>query len=159
MTTTQTAIDPTPRRAVAAFADYTDALRAAEYLTDNGIPPGSVRIVGQGVRTAEQVAATTSMARGGLLGAVQGAIVGALFGLLMGMTFGYEPDASLPLLFLDGLFWGAVLGGILGTILSPALGVRWTRAPAPGLAAERYDIVVDADVAPQAEQLLARDTA
>jgi Heat induced stress protein YflT domain len=159
MSTTQTAIDPTPRRAVAAFADYTDALRTAEYLSDNGIPPGRVRIVGQGVRTAEQVAATMSIGRAGLLGAIQGAVIGALFGLLMGLTLGYEPDVTLPLLFLYGLFWGAILGGILGTLLYAGIGVRWTPAPLPGLAAERYEIVVDADVAAQAEQLLRQDTA
>jgi hypothetical protein len=45
MSTTQTAIDPTPRRAVAAFADYTDALRTAEYLTDNGIPRRAPRAI------------------------------------------------------------------------------------------------------------------
>ena len=159
MSTTQTAIDPTPRRTVAAFADYTDALRTAEYLTDKGIPPGKVRIVGQGVRTAEQVAATLSSGRAGLLGSIQGGLIGALFGLLMGLAFGYEPDVTLPLLFLYGMIWGAVLGGILGTLLYAGIGARWTPAPVPALAAERYEIVVDADVAAQAERLLRRDTA
>jgi hypothetical protein len=150
------AVDPFPRRAIGEFDSYTEALRAAEFLADGGVPPEKVAILGRDIQTVEQVARRTSTAQAALAGAIEGGLLGAFFGILVALTFSLEPDVAVPLLVLYGLLWGTLLGGVLGALLHAALGLprRPPAAPAPGAEGPRYEIVVDEDVAAPAEQIL-----
>lgn len=132
---------------LASFSDYLDAQRLVDRMSDDGFPVEHVRIVGDGVRTVEQV--TGRMTRG--RAAVMGAASGAWFGLLIGLLVGLFASGSawlwvLLVSLLIGAFWGAVFGFI----------AHWSTrgqrdfASIMTLQAQRYDVYVDASQASQA---------
>jgi hypothetical protein len=103
--------------------------------------------------------------RAALTGAVQGALVGALFGWLFGLFDWIDPLVSALTLALYGLLWGAVVGATIGIVSHALTGGRRDFASISGLSAERYELLVDEEVANQAAELLgiakddpARDT-
>jgi uncharacterized membrane protein len=150
----RTVVSHTPRRAVAAYDSYTAAQRAVDRLSDRGFPVEKVAIVGHGLRYVEQVTGRYTTGRAALVGALEGGLLGAFFGLLMGLIFTYDPNPAVPLLVLYGLVAGAVLGAILGALLHAATGGVRDFTSLPGLQAERYEVVVDENVADQAEAQL-----
>ena len=144
----------TPRRAVAAYESYAEAQRAVDRLSDRGFPVEKVAIVGHGLRYVEQVTGRYTTGRAALVGALEGALLGGAFGLLMGLIFTYDPNPAIPLLVLYGLAVGAVLGAVLGALLHAATGGARDFTSLPALQAERYEVVVDEDVAGRAEEQL-----
>lgn len=144
--------DTAARRTVAESDDYTEARRTAELLADSGIPPDKVAIVGHDFSPAEQEVARSTTAAAAALGAAEGALLGAFFGVLMVVVFAYEPDVAVPLIILYCILLGALVGGVLGALLYAILG--HPRPAPPGVEAARYEVVVDEDVAAQAEQML-----
>ena len=97
-------------------------------------------------------------ARAALVGALEGALLGAFFGLLMGLIFTYDPNparaAARPLRARRG----RAVGAALGALLHAATGGTRDFTSVPGLQAQRYEVVVDEDVADRAaEQLGAVD--
>ena len=151
MTTVTT---PTPRRAVAAFDTYEEAQRAADRLSDAGFPVERVAIVGQGLRYVEQITGRLTTGRAALLGALQGASIGGILGLLTALIFTWDPAPGVLLIILYGLVAGAILGAVLGALLHAATGGERDFTSIPGMQAERYEIMVDADVADRAAELL-----
>ena len=151
MTTVTTS---TPRRAVAAFDTYAKAQRAVDRLSDAGFPVERVAIVGQGLRYVEQVTGRLTTGRAALLGALQGAFIGGVLGLLAALIFTWDPNPAVPLIILYGLVIGAILGAVLGALLHAATGGERDFTSIPGMQAERYEIMVDADVADRATELL-----
>jgi uncharacterized membrane protein len=150
----KTAVSHTSRRAVAAYDNYAEAQRAVDQLSDRGFPVEKVAIIGHGLRYVEQVTGRHTTGRAALVGALEGALLGAVFGLLMGLIFTYDPNPAIPLLVLYGLVAGAVLGAVLGALLHAATGGTRDFTSLPGLQAERYEVVVDEDVADRAEEQL-----
>ena len=132
---------------LASFADYVDAQRLVDRMSDDGFPVESVRIVGEGVRTVEQV--TGRMTRG--RAAASGAAGGAWFGVLIGLLFGLFTAGAgwlwlLLLSLLIGAFWGAVFGFV----------AHWSTrgqrdfSSVMTLQAQRYEVHVDKAQAAQA---------
>jgi len=153
-----TVVSQSPRRAVAAYDSYAEAQRAVDQLSDRGFPVDRVAIVGHGLEYVEQVTGRFTTARAALVGALEGALLGAFFGLLMGLIFTYDPNPAVPLLVLYGLVAGAAVGAALGALLHAASGGTRDFTSVPGLQAQRYEVVVDEDVADRAaEQLGAVD--
>jgi uncharacterized membrane protein len=150
----KTAVSPTARRPVAAYDGYAEAQRAVDHLSDHGFPVEKAAIVGHGLRYVEQVTGRLSTGRAALVGALQGALLGAFLGLLMGLIFTYDPNPAVPLLVLYGLATGALIGALLGAVLHFATGGTRDFTSVPGFRAERYEIVVDDDVADHAAELL-----
>ena len=150
----KTVVSPTSRRPVAAYDSYAEAQRAVDLLSDRGFPVEKVAIIGQGLRYVEQVTGRLTTGRAALLGALQGALLGAFFGLLMGLIFTYDPNPAVWLLLLYGLVVGALFGAALGAALHLATGGTRDFSSVPGMQAERYEIVVDEDVADRAAELL-----
>jgi hypothetical protein len=148
------AVDRRPRRSVAAYDTYADAQRAVDRLSDAGFPVEKVAIVGHGLRYMEQVTGRMTVGRAAMMGAFQGATIGALFAVLLGLLFTTDPDPALLLLLLYAVAAGALMGALLGALLHAATHGRHDFASSPGLAAERYEIRVDADVADRAAELL-----
>jgi uncharacterized membrane protein len=144
----------TPRRAVAAYESYAEAQRAVDRLSDRGFPVEKVAIVGHGLRYVEQVTGRFTTGRAALVGALEGALLGAVLGLLMGLIFTYDPSPAVPLLVLYGLVVGAVLGAALGALLHAATGGTRDFTSVPGLQAQRYEVMVDEDVADRAQERL-----
>jgi hypothetical protein len=143
-----------PRRTVAAYDDYAQAQRAVDHLSDQGFPVERVAIVGHGVRYIEQVLGRMTVGRAALLGAAQGAILGVLLGALASIFFTLSPSPATVLVLLYGLVIGAAVGALLGALLHAATGGHRDFASAPGITAERYEVVVDQEYADRAAELL-----
>ena len=150
----KTMVSQTSRRPVAAYDSYAEAERAVDHLSDRGFPVDKVAIIGQGLRYVEQVTGRLTTGRAALQGALQGALLGAFFGLLMGLIFTYDPNPAVWLLMLYGLVVGALFGAALGAGLHLATGGTRDFSSVPGMEAERYEVVVDEDVADRAAELL-----
>jgi len=146
--------DTGSRRTVANFDDYADAQRAVDRLSDEGFPVARVTIVGTGLRYLEQVTGRMTTGRAALMGATQGAALGALFGIVFGLIFTIDPNPALLLLVLYGLVAGAIAGALLGAITHAATGGMRDFASVAGMQADRYEVVVDDDVADQAASIL-----
>jgi hypothetical protein len=146
--------DVQPRRAVATFEAYADAQRAVDWLSDQGFPVERVAIVGTGLRYFEQVTGRFTTGRAAHLGAVQGALLGMVFGLGFGLIFTIDPDPAIVLLTLYGLASGAVLGALVGAVAHAATGGARDFSSVPAMQAERYEIMVDDEVADRAADLL-----
>ena len=150
----KTVVSQISRRPVAAYDSYAEAERAVDRLSDQGFPVGKVAIIGQGLRYVEQVTGRFTTGRAALVGALEGALLGAFLGLLMGLIFTYDPNPAVWLLILYGMVVGALFGAGLGAGLHLATGGMRDFSSVPGMQAERYEVVVDEDVADRAAELL-----
>jgi uncharacterized membrane protein len=150
----QTAVTSTPRRAVAAYDSYAEAQRAVDHLSDRDFPVEHVAIVGEGLKYVEQVTGRLTTGRAALLGAAQGALIGGIFGLLMGLIFTYDPNPVVPLLMLYGIVSGALLGATFGALLHALSGGKRDFSSVSGMQSDRYEVLVDEDLAGRAAALL-----
>jgi hypothetical protein len=142
------------RRTVAAEANYRDAERAVDWLSDEGFPVERVSIVGTGLRSDEQVIGRLTTGRAAMMGAAQGATIGLLFGLLFGLFF--TNVGSFLGIVLYGLVAGAVWGAVWGAIFQYARRGRRDFASVSRTVADHYEIQIDDGVATDAERLLER---
>jgi hypothetical protein len=147
------------RRTIAVFDRYEDAQRAVDELSDNRFPVERTAIVGRGLRYVEQIGGRLTTGRAALLGAVQGASLGALFGLLAGIVFTLRPNPALPLLVLYGIVAGAILGALFGALSHAGTAGRRDFTSVSGMQADRYELMVDDEVADRAAEVLQRTSA
>lgn len=132
---------------LASFSDYVDAQRLVDRMSDDGFPVESVRIVGEGVRTVEQV--TGRMTRG--RAAASGAAGGAWFGVLLGLLFGlFTSGAGWVLMLLVSLLIGAFWGAVFGFVAHWSTRGRRDFSSVMTLQAHRYEVHVDQAQAAQA---------
>ncbi|MEU0883762.1 general stress protein [Lentzea sp. NPDC005914] len=132
---------------LASYSDYVDAQRLVDRMSDDGFPVESVRIVGEGVRTVEQV--TGRMTRG--RAAASGAVGGAWFGVLIGLLFGlFTAGAGWLLLLLVSLLIGAFWGAVFGFVAHWSTRGQRDFSSVMTLQARRYEVHVDKAQAAQA---------
>jgi predicted lipid-binding transport protein (Tim44 family) len=140
------------RRTIATHADYRDAERDVDWLSDHGFAVEHVAIVGTGLRYVEQVAGRVTTRQAAWTGAGQGMWVGLIFGLLFGLFFNGAA-------FLGILLYGLVVGGLSGALWGAATHYsqqgRRDFASVAATRAYRYEVQVDAGLADTAERLLA----
>jgi hypothetical protein len=141
------------RTTVATYSTYADAQRAVDYLSDNGFPVERTAIVAEGLRFVEQVTGRLDWGRVLLNGSVSGALTGVLIGLVFGLF-------SLVVPVLTFVLYGLIVGAISGALLA-AIGYGATRGQRDfssvlNMEAERYNVMVDDEVAAEAEELLAK---
>jgi hypothetical protein len=149
--------DPAPasaRRTVATEANYREAERAVDWLSDQGFPVQRVSIVGTGLHSVEQVFGRVTTGRAAVIGAAQGATLGLLFGLLFGLFFTNVGDFFGVVLY--GVVAGTVWGAMWGAIVHYAQGGRREFASVTETRADRYEVQVDESVAGEAGRLLGR---
>lgn len=141
----------TPRQTIASYGSYAEAQRAVDYLSDQKFPVQRVAIVAEGLRFVEQVTGRLNYGRAALAGALSGAVTGGFIGLIFGLI-----SITTPLLtfVLYGLIVGAIIGGIMSLITYALSGGRRDFASVSGMQAERYNIMVDSEVAADAARLL-----
>ena len=144
------------RRTVASYARYADAQRAIDHLSDQGFAVERTAIVAQGLRLVEQVTGRVTAGRAALEGALSGGSIGLLFGLLLGFLNLPAPVVSGLLLGLYGLIFGAVAGAVFALLAHAVTGGDRDFASASRFEAERYEVLVDDEVAGEAEALLGR---
>jgi hypothetical protein len=142
-----TAPAATESSVLASFPDYADAQRLVDRMSDDGFPVESVRIVGEGVRTVEQVTGRMTRGRAAAAGAASGAWFGVFIGLLFGLfTAGAAWLWMLLISLVIGAFWGAVFGFV----------AHWSTrgqrdfSSVMTLQAQRYEVHVDRAQAAQA---------
>jgi hypothetical protein len=132
---------------LASFADYHDAQRLVDRMSDDGFPVESVRIVGEGVRTVEQVTGRMTRGRAALAGAASGAWFGVLIGLLFGL---FTAGAAWIWLLLISLFIGAFWGAVFGFVAHWSTRGQRDFSSVMTLQAQRYEVHVDKAAAAQA---------
>lgn len=142
------------RRSIGVYDDYASAQRAVDHLSDHGFPVERVAIVGHGLHYVEQVSGRMTTGTAALIGAAQGAALGALFGLGFGLIFTISPHPALPLLVLYGIVSGALLGALFGAVTHAATGGGRDFTSVSGIHADRYEVMVDEEVADRAAELL-----
>jgi heat induced stress protein YflT len=144
------------RTAVALYSNYRDAERAVDYLSDNDFPVERTSIVGRDLKYVEQVTGRMTNGRAAVNGAVAGALVGFLVGWLFGVFDWFNPVVAAGWLALDGLWFGAIVGAVAGLIAHMLTGGRRDFAGVRTMTADRYEVLVDADLAEEATRLLAQ---
>ncbi|HET6258732.1 general stress protein [Pseudonocardia sp.] len=142
------------RRTIASFDTYEEAERAVDRLSDLDFPVERVAIVGQDLQTIEQVTGKLDYPRAAWRGAVSGAIPGVLIGWIFGLFNWVDPLITGLLLALYGLVIGAVIGAIVGVIVYALQGGRRDFASVVMMRPQRFEVVVDDEVAEQAAKLL-----
>lgn len=143
----------TPGQVIATYADYSDAQRLVDHLSDKGFPVQSVQIIGRGLHSVEQVVGRMTTARAALSGLVSGALLGVLFGALLGI-FIEDVDWWKPLLV--GAAFGALWGAITGAIGHAVTKGKRDFASVQSMKADRYEVHVAPDKAQQAIALAAQ---
>lgn len=141
---------------IASFDNYPAAQQLVDRLSDSGFPVQYVRIVGDGLRTVEQITGRMTNARAAAAGAASGAWFGGLIGLLFALfVTGPSWVAMVLAAVLIGAFWGAVFG------FAGHWATRGRRdfASVSTLVAQRYDICVTAGHAGEATRSLRLATA
>jgi len=135
---------------VATYPEYLDAQRAVDRLSDAGFPVDRVAIIGEDVRLVERVLGRMTVGRAALAGAG----TGGWFGLLVGVLLGIFAVAAWWKVVLFAIVAGLVWGAVFGAIAHAATGGQRDFASASTLQAATYSLVVDADYADRARQLL-----
>jgi hypothetical protein len=121
---------PVGRHALASYSQYEQAQAVVDHLSDSGFPVETVTIVGADLRLVEQVTGRLTTGKAALAGAASTGWLGLLF--------------------------GALFGAVLGFVAHRATGGRRDFSSTKGLAATRYEILVDPARAEEAERLLAQ---
>ncbi|MCF7552345.1 general stress protein [Pseudonocardia sp. WMMC193] len=145
------------RRTVASYADYADAERAVDRLADRDFPVERVAIVGQDLQAVEQVTGRMNYPTAAWRGAVSGAVPGALLGWLFGIFGWADPLVAAILLAVYGLLLGAVIGAVIGMIVYAFQRGRRDFASVAYTRPQRFELVVDDEVADRAARLLAEE--
>jgi len=113
-----------------------------------------VTIVGADLRLVETVTGRLTNTKAAAAGALSTGWLGLLFGLFVGL---FSPSTNAPLaLALYGLIFGAIAGAVLGFAAHAATGGRRDFSSGSGLAATRYELLVEQDGTVEAERLIAR---
>jgi hypothetical protein len=141
-----------PTVSVASYPDYALAQQAVDYLSDNEFPVQKTSIVGTDLRLVEKVLGRMTTLRAALAGAASG----AWFGLFIGLFLGIFSDSNWFGLIFVGLLIGAAWGAIFGAIAQAMTGGRRDFTSRSSLQASQYAVIVEADVADHARQLLTR---
>lgn len=146
---------PAARRPVATYTNYREAQRAVDYLSDQRFAVERVAIVAEGLRFEEQVTGRLGWGRALLNGALGGAATGIFIGFIFGLFSLITPLVSALTLAFYGLIFGAIVGALFGLLFYAFSGGQRDFTSVGGIRAQRYDIVVDSEVANEAERLLA----
>ncbi|MGC5030528.1 general stress protein [Micromonospora sp. DT229] len=141
-----------PTVTIGAYPDYPSAQRVVDHLADNRFPVERSAIVGTDLTLVETVLGRMTTARAGLIGAG----TGAWFGLFIGLLFGIFTIGNWIAVILAGLVIGAVWGAVFGAVAHAMTGGKRDFTSASSLRANQYAVIVDADVAEQARQVLGR---
>lgn len=142
-------------RVVRSSSSYQEAQRAVDFLSDNRFPVQNVAIIGAGLKFVEQVTGRRGTLQATGSTALSGAAVGALLGWLFGLFNWIELLISALVLAFWGAIIGVVIGALVGLLSHLATGGQRDFSSVSTMAADRYDVVVNAEVADEAQRLLA----
>lgn len=143
----------TAMTSVATFEEYTGAQALVDRMSDDGFPVQYSRIVGDNLRTVEQVTGRLTKRKAALYGMG----TGAWFALLVAFLFGlFLPGPSWLFLFGCSLLLGLIFGALYGyTGHWATRGVR-DFSSVQYLSAGSYDVQVTSDLVSRARKYTAR---
>ena len=150
MTTEGTSVSYTE---LAKFDDYGSAQVLVDRLSDAGFEVQRLRIVGNDLRSVEQVTGRLTVGRAALLGAGSGAWFGVLIGLIFGL---FSPGAVWISVLLAGILIGAGWGAIFGAVAHWATRGRRDFTSVKVFEASSYTVMVDSAHAAEARRLSAQ---
>ena len=139
---------------IQSFHRYADAQAAVDSLADRGFPVEHLSVVARDLVLVEQVTGHQTTWRAAADGVFAGAFVGAALGFFFGLFDWVEPLVSAVVL----AFWGVILGAVVGAVANGlghwALRGRRDFSSVTGMEAGRFDLMADAETAPEAGALL-----
>ncbi len=144
-------VNTASRHTVASYSSYADAQKAVDYLSDNNFAVERTAIVAEGLKFVEQVTGRLNWGRVISTAASSGALTGVLIGLLLGLLF---PVTPLLNIVLYGLVVGIIISILFGVIGYAMSAGRRDFSSVGGMQADTYNVMVDADVAEEAERVL-----
>ena len=103
----QVSAQPAGREVVASYGSHEGAQRAVEYLGERDFPVEQLTIVGEGVRTQEQVVGRVGAGSAAASGAANGIFVATLFLLLFWAFNAVDPVSGWGWVLLYAILWGA----------------------------------------------------
>lgn len=138
---------------LAELSEYAGAQAMVDQLSDGGFPVESVRIIGTGITSVEQVTGRLTNGCSALAGAGSGAWFGLLLGLLLTL---FTVGLGFLWIALWSVLLGAVFGAVFGLVAHATSGGRRDFASIKILAAQSCSVTVDTATATaaQARQLL-----
>ena len=142
-------------RVVGSYTDYAAAQKAVDYLSDEKFPVEHVAIVGRGLKFVEQVTGRLNYGRAALNGLASGVGTGLFIGLLLALFIVPAPGdvfAWPVVLWAAGI--GALFGLVFGLIGYALTGGKRDFTSVGAMAAETYDVLVDAEHADEAARVL-----
>lgn len=142
------------QRTVASYPCYQDAERALQQLAGAQFPVDRTAIAGRGLSMEEKVTGTVTAAYAAARAGLTGAIVGALVGWLLDLFDVVDPLIAALWLALNSAVLGAVTGVLVGLAAHLAARGRRSFSTTSAIRADRYDIMVDGEVADRAAHLL-----
>jgi hypothetical protein len=143
------------RRTIASYPTYAEAERAVDHLADKHFPVERVSIVGRDLHFVEQVTGRMGYKEAALRGAISGAFVGVLVGWLFGIFNWFDPLLAAAWLAFQGLWFGALVGASIGLGIHALMRGRRDFSSVAGMRADRYEVMVDDEIAEEAASLLA----
>lgn len=143
---------PVGRHVLGSYPQYAQAQAVVDHLSDSGFPVETVTIVGADLKLVERVTGRLTTGKAAAAGALSTGWLGLLFGLFVGLFA--ESASGAFTLALYGLVFGAIAGAVLGFAAHAATGGRRDFASQTGLAATRYEVLVEQGQAAEAERVL-----
>ena len=142
------------QRAVTVHEEYRAAQRTTARLTDAGVAGHRIAVVGSGLGVRKRDRGRLSAADVTRRGAAFGLTIGALVGWLLPLFDIMTARMATPWVLVNAAILGAMLGAAVA-LLGQGLtrGQRWFSQPA-NVRAQRYEVLVDADIADEAVRLL-----
>jgi hypothetical protein len=141
-------------RVVATFSSYREAERAVDRLSDAKFPVERTAIIGRNPQFVEDVTGRFRFLDAFLRGALVGGTVGLLIGWLFAVFNWFDPTVAWGWLIIDGLWFGALVGAFAGLLGHALTGGQRDFSSVRAMQAERYELLVDEEVAEEAERLL-----
>ena|SRR3712207_2529833 len=133
------------------YADYAEAQRAVDFLSDNGFPVENCLIVGTDLKQLERVTGRLTTGRV----ALGGALSGAWFGLFVGLIFSLFGTQNTLALIISTVAFGALFGLIMALVGYAATRGQRDFSSVSMIVATRYEVLVEHKHAQRGRELLA----
>jgi len=133
------------------YADYPEAQRVVDYLSDNAFEVQNVAIVGTELKTVERVTGRLTRSRVGSASAMSGAWMGLLIALAFSL-FGNSSAVG----FVGTVIFGAIFGYVWSQIGYAAITRNGTRdfSSVSQVVATKYEVLVEHKFAERARGIL-----
>ncbi|GGG50258.1 hypothetical protein GCM10011374_10980 [Kocuria dechangensis] len=135
---------------IGRYASYADAQKAVDHLADEQFEVDKVAIVGNDLKSVEQVTGRLSYPKVAGQGALNGMVFGAFLGMIMSLLGGEQWVSSLLVsVLMGGAFWM-----LLATVTYATQRGKRDFTSTNQIVATSYDVVAAPEVAQRARQVL-----